>query len=82
MKMVNRVANIFSIQAMLCSKVIFESLKEFSNADCSKTCLKWPLKKDKTKVEMVNGNVMKVESIAECSEGREHSAILLTCIMQ
>ena len=32
---------------------------------------------DKTKVFMANGSLMKVNSIAECSE---HSAILLTCI--
>ena len=36
-------------------------------------------KLDKTKVFKTNGNLMKVESIAECSL-REHSAILLTCI--
>ena len=30
----------------------------------SKTCLKWPLKIDKTKVLMTNGSLMKVESIA------------------
>ena len=29
------------------------------------TCLKQPLKKDKTKVLMENGSLMKVESIAE-----------------
>ena len=34
-------------------------------------------KKDKTKVLMTTGSLMKVESIAECLE---HSAILLTCI--
>ena len=33
----------------------------------SKTCLKRPLKKDKTKVLMENGSLMKVKSIAECS---------------
>ena len=32
----------------------------------SKTCLKWPLKIDKTKVLMENGSLMKVKSIAEC----------------
>ena len=32
----------------------------------TKTCLKWPLKKDKAKVLMENGSLMKVESIAEC----------------
>ena len=47
--------------------------------DYSKTCLKRPLKIDKTKVLMENGCLMKVESIAECSP-LEHSAILLTCI--
>ena len=33
----------------------------------SKVCLKRPLKIDKTKVLKTNGNLMKVESIAECS---------------
>ena len=33
----------------------------------SKTCVKQPLKKDKTKVLMTNGSLMKVKSIAECS---------------
>ena len=32
-----------------------------------KTCVKWPLKKDKTKILMTNSSNMKVESIAECS---------------
>ena len=35
----------------------------------SKTCLKWPLKIDKTKVLTTNGSLMKVKSIAECSLG-------------
>ena len=35
----------------------------------SKTCLKQPLKKDKTMVLKTNGSLMKVESIAECSLG-------------
>ena len=42
----------------------------------SKTCLKRPLKRDKTKFLMTNGSLMKVTSIAECSK-REHSAILI-----
>ena len=33
----------------------------------SKTCLKQPLKKDKTKTLITNGSLMKVKSIAECS---------------
>ena len=48
------------------------------NSNYNKTCLKRPLKIDKTKILMTNGNLMKVESIAECS--LEHSAILMTCI--
>ena len=44
----------------------------------SKTCLKLLLKIDKTKILLTNGNLMKVESIAEQSK-TEHSAILLTC---
>ena len=34
----------------------------------SKTFVKWPLKKDKTKMLMTNGSLIKVESIAECSK--------------
>ena len=33
----------------------------------SKTCLKQPLKKDKTKILIANGSLMQVKSIAECS---------------
>ena len=33
----------------------------------SKTCVKRPIKKDKTKILMTNGSLMQVESIAECS---------------
>ena len=33
----------------------------------SKTCVKWPLKIDKTKILMTNGSLMKVKSVAECS---------------
>ena len=33
----------------------------------SKTCLKQPLKKDKAKILLTNGSLMKVKSIAECS---------------
>ena len=33
----------------------------------SKTCVKRPLKIDKTKNLMTNGSLLKVESIAECS---------------
>ena len=33
----------------------------------SKTCLKQPLKKDKTKILITNVGLMKVERIAECS---------------
>ena len=33
----------------------------------SKTSLKQPLKKDKTKILIINGSLMKVKSIAECS---------------
>ena len=59
---------------------------EFSLLSCrhkegtySKTCPKRPLKKDKTKILMTDGSLMKVESISECSP-MEHSAILVTCI--
>ena len=33
----------------------------------SKTCLKWPLKIDKTKALITNDSLMKVKSIAEIS---------------
>ena len=33
----------------------------------SKTCLKQPLKKDKTKILITNGSLIKVRSIAKCS---------------
>ena len=33
----------------------------------SKTCVKRPLKKDKTKTLMTDGSLIKVEIIAECS---------------
>ena len=46
------------------------------NEEYSKTCLKRPLKIDKTKTLMTNGSLMKVECFAE------HSEILLTCIKQ
>ena len=35
----------------------------------SKTCLKWPLKIDKTNVLKIDGSLIQVESIAECSPG-------------
>ena len=40
------------------------SLRTPQNSSCSKTCLKQPLKKDKTK-KITNGSLMKVESNAE-----------------
>ena len=48
---------------------IEESIKLFAEKENSKTCLKWPLKIDKTKILMTNGSLMMVESIAECSKG-------------
>ena len=35
----------------------------------SKTCVKQPLKKAQTNILMINGSLMEVESIAECSLG-------------
>ena len=52
----------------------------------SKTCLKRPLKKDKTKVLKTNGSLMKVKSIAECSLGafritfKFHAHVLLNLL--
>ena len=63
-------------------KVQFTASLQKDDVGCqySKACLKQPLKKDKTKVLITNGSLMKVERIAECSLG--HSAILLICIKQ
>ena len=47
-----------------------ESLRTPKNGcQYSKTCLKQPLKKDKTKIFITNGSLMKVKRIAECSKG-------------
>ena len=45
------------------------STKQKVHIDCqyNKTCLKQPLKKDKTKILITNGSLLKVERIAECS---------------
>ena len=45
------------------------STKQKVHVGCqySKTCLKQPLKKDKTKILITNGSLMKVKSITECS---------------
>ena len=44
------------------------STKQKVHVDCqySKICPKQPLQKDKTKILITNGSLMKVESIAEC----------------
>ena len=42
---------------------------KFNDGNYSKTCVKQPLKIDKTKILMTNGCLMKAESIAECSKG-------------
>ena len=42
---------------------------KFGRNQVSKTCLKRPLKIDKTKILMTDGSLMQVESIAECSLG-------------
>ena len=41
--------------------------KEHVGSQYSKTCLKQPLKKDRTKILITNDSLMKVKSIAECS---------------
>ena len=41
-------------------------MNTFKEHEYSKTCLKHHSKIDKTKIFMTNGNLMKVESIAEC----------------
>ena len=55
---------------------IFKSSNSKPNV-YSKTCLKQPLKKDKTKILMTNDSFNN-ESRKYCN--MEHSAILLTCI--
>ena len=45
---------------------IFQQVYQLHRTE-SKTCLKQPLKKDKTKILITNGSLMKIESIAECS---------------
>ena len=49
------------------------------NAHNVQNLCKMATQTDKTKILMTNGNLMKVESIAEMLP-LEHSAILLTCI--
>ena len=48
-----------------------EDVSDKNEEDCfmfySKTCVKQPLKLDNIKILMINGSLMKVESIAECS---------------
>ena len=58
----------FNKKYSTCSKSI-NSTKQKVHVGChySKTFLKQPLKKDKTKILIANGSVMKVKSIAECS---------------
>ena len=53
------------------SQHCIEVIESFTylNQIYSKTCLKRPLKIDKTKVFKTNGSLMEVESIAECSLG-------------
>ena len=59
--------------------VIYSSHKT-AYATTVKHVLSGHSKIDKTKILMANGSLMKVENIAECSNG--HSAILSTCIKQ
>ena len=46
---------------------MFDDRPAEKNTNYSKTCVKLPLKKDKTKILMTNGSLMKVENIVECS---------------
>ena len=41
--------------------------RAFNSYTYSKTCVKQPLKKDKTKILITIGSLMKVKNIAECS---------------
>ena len=53
---------------MSCKITVLQDVENILNLHVySKTCLKGPLKIDKTGVLMTNGSLMKVESIAECS---------------
>ena len=51
------------------NKKYSSSTKQTVHVDCqySKTCLKQSLQKDKTKILINNGSLMKVKRIAECS---------------
>ena len=57
------------------------SIKQKVHVGCqySKTCLKQPFKKDKTKILITNGRLMKVKKDCRLLP-LEHSAIFLTCI--
>ena len=46
---------------------VYRNIKVHVGCQYSKTCLKQPLKKDKTKILITNGSLMKVVRIAECS---------------
>ena len=61
---------------MLCYDIVKREIDQLQAFVCkvililykySKTCLKQPLKTDKTKILMTNGSLIQVESIAECS---------------
>ena len=70
---------IFGLRLNLLPYFVYASSKGYSEIKkmYSKICLKRPLQNTLNKD--LNGSLMKVKSIAECSKG-EHSAILLTCI--
>ena len=67
---------ILSYARMPVHVLTYAESRQLKKIKYSETCLKWPLKKDKTKALKTNGSLVKVESIAECSL----SAILMTCI--
>ena len=50
--------------------------KVHEGSQYNKTCLKQPLKKDKTKIFITNGSLMKVKSIAECALSDNWSSFL------
>ena len=68
-----KTVNVTAIQgqdAVLPCTVLYKEnyqVSENQSKNYSKTCLKQPLKKDKTKVLKTTGSLMKVQSIAECS---------------
>ena len=68
--------NMLMIKARI--RLIFSRYMSRQNTPTVKPVQNGLSNKDKTNILIINGGLMKVESIAECSV--DHIAILLTCI--